>query len=223
MTAKDTTVVCDVRLGVTILTIGTSKPIRIFHDNPQVVQGEVRVEVVGPQANHPDAEKPDAPWEPLRPARRIQGDALVDVQAGETWKNNLYTVFREVMTYPEGDPNGIPTIHLSIRRNDRLPVTDWRHKQKIKNQLVGEECEGIELYPAESRLIDSSNQFHLWCLPDPDQRIPMGYKDGRIVFDGGVPGMETGQQRPFVDGEEQTITEEQRIAMGRAYLERGKG
>ena len=72
-------------------------------------------------------------------------------------------------------------VHLSIKRRDKEPVTDWRHKQAIKNQLVGEECEGVELYPAESRLVDTANQYHLWCLRDPAQGFPIGFGGGRFV------------------------------------------
>jgi hypothetical protein len=38
---------------------------------------------------------------------------------------------------------------LSAKRVDREPLQDWRVLQEIKNALVGEECEAIELFPAE--------------------------------------------------------------------------
>lgn len=66
-------------------------------------------------------------------------------------------------------------VHLNIRRRDGGPILrDWRHFQWIKNQLVGEECEGVELYPAESRLVDTSNKFHLFVCTDPEHRLPFG-------------------------------------------------
>ena len=55
--------------------------------------------------------------------------------------------------------------YLSIKRKDKKALHDWRHFQLIKNELVGEEIEAIELYPAESRLHDTANQFHLFCNP----------------------------------------------------------
>ena len=55
--------------------------------------------------------------------------------------------------------------YLSIKRKDKKAIHDWRHFQLIKNELVGEEIEAIELYPAESRLHDTANQFHLFCNP----------------------------------------------------------
>jgi len=90
------------------------------------------------------------------------------------WMNETYTVFVHQEPGRCGDKE-LPWIHLSIKRNDREPVTDWRDKQAIKNQLVGPECEAVELYPAESRLVDCANQYHLWCCPDPEWRFPLGF------------------------------------------------
>ena len=101
------------------------------------------------------------------------------------WKNDIYQV-----TVRE---SGMWTV-LSIKRNDRKPVTDWRDKQEIKNQLVGPENEGIELYPAESRLVDSANQYWLFVITDPNVRLPVGFNEGRIVSDLEV-GMS--KQRPL--------------------------
>ena len=55
-------------------------------------------------------------------------------------------------------------IHLSIRNADRSARHDWRDFQRIKNQLAGPEWEAVEIYPAESRLVDAANQYHLWCF-----------------------------------------------------------
>src|SRR3954462_15150794 len=70
------------------------------------------------------------------------------------WHNNQYEVFErsggeEKMTW------------LSIKRVDQKPVHDWRHLQQIKNEVCGPEREACELYPKESRVADSSNQYHL--------------------------------------------------------------
>jgi hypothetical protein len=53
----------------------------------------------------------------------------------------------------------------------RLTIADpscrhnWQHLQRIKNDLLGEEWEGVELYPQQSRLCDEANLYHLWCRP----------------------------------------------------------
>ena len=57
--------------------------------------------------------------------------------------------------------------YLSIKRLDREPINDWRAMQKIKNAIVGNEWEAVEIYPAESRLVDTANQYHLFCWAAP--------------------------------------------------------
>ena len=76
-----------------------------------------------------------------------------------------------------------PFIQLNIARHDGQPCTSWRDFQRIKNELVGAECEGVELFPAESRLVDTSNEYHLWVKPDREYRFPMGFWR-RMVLDG---------------------------------------
>lgn len=146
-----------------------------------------------------------AAWQPLQPATVIplteaqietrladpsylshRGDLTDDQLRGffrelakdEVWKNNRYQV-----NVRRGQAlDNAPTItHLSIKRLDKQPIHDWRDLQRIKNQLVGPECEAIELYPAESRVVDLANQFHLWVFNDPGYRIPFGFDGGRHV------------------------------------------
>ena len=69
-------------------------------------------------------------------------------------------------------------MHINIRRVDGAAVFDWRHRQLIKNQLLGEECEAVELYPAESRLVDTSNKYHLFGFANPEMRFPFGIDNG---------------------------------------------
>lgn len=94
--------------------------------------------------------------------------------SGETWMNDVYVVIATEMK------GGIT--HLSIRRIDRKPCRDWRDFQQMKTQLCGAEREGLELYPAESRVVDTANQFHLWVLPK-GMHMPVGYFFGRHVSD----------------------------------------
>jgi len=79
-------------------------------------------------------------------------------------------------------------IHLSIKRRDRQTIHDWRDLQEIKNQILGPECEAIEIYPAESRLVDMANQYHLWGSKNPKYRLPFGFNDGRLVSDLSIGG-----------------------------------
>ena len=104
----------------------------------------------------------------------------------KVWLNHLY----QVNISDHGD-----FWHLSIKRRDKEVIRDWRHLQWIKNELVGEENEGLELFPAESRLVDTVNQYHLWVLKDPKARIPVGYNE-RLVYDD-LPEKSNTKQRRF--------------------------
>ena len=84
-------------------------------------------------------------------------------------------------------------VHLSIKRLDVEAIHDWRELQRIKNELVGPEFEAIELYPAESRLLDTANQYHLWVAITPGFKFPFGVRE-RLVTNEGPLG---GKQRPF--------------------------
>lgn len=101
-----------------------------------------------------------------------------------TWhRSSLYTASldREPdLARPEGWPE---LWWLSFKRNDRKPIGDWRVKQRIKNAIAGPEREGVELYPAESRLVDGANQYHMVILAEEGLRFPFGFPD-RHVSDG---------------------------------------
>lgn len=106
--------------------------------------------------------------------------------------NDLYEVW---LTAVPGD-QWPDMIWLSIKRRNKESIHDWRHLQRIKNELVGHENEAVELYPAESRLVDSANQYHLFVLRDPTIKFPFGYNSREILGesrDGAV-------QRPFAQG-----------------------
>ncbi len=80
----------------------------------------------------------------------------------------------------------VPLVHLSVKRIDQEPVHDWRDLQRIKDELVGPEHEAVELYPARSRVVDTANQYHLWCLPSPVAGFPFGFRAGlRVTAPGG--------------------------------------
>lgn len=120
-------------------------------------------------------------WTPFAPASvpdRVKG-AILD---RETWRgaymNSRYQVFAYDVAGIRGEDNGgfewPPMTHLSIKTHDRSPIRDWRDLQRIKNELCGPEREGIELFPAESRLVDTANQFHLFVMPR-GVRLPFGW------------------------------------------------
>jgi len=85
-----------------------------------------------------------------------------------------------------------PLVHLDLSRHDGKPITCWRDLQQIKNELVGPECEGVELFPAESRLVDTANQYHLWVVEEVGFRFPFGYQN-RVVLPEPVCTMGSGE------------------------------
>jgi hypothetical protein len=112
-------------------------------------------------------------------------------ELGNIWKNDTYQV--HVIRHDGAGPNGCDIVQLSIKRLDQRPARDWRDFQRIKDQLVGPECEGVELYPAQSRLVDTANQFHVWCVENPAYRWPIGYATRHVSGKSGAGTM----QRPF--------------------------
>ncbi len=114
----------------------------------------------------------------LKPSRRFQPLKPVDYPPDgmEVWENDLYEV--TVRTHKEGWPlGGGNWVQIGICCVDGEPRHDWRDFQAIKNQLCGEEWEAVELYPAESRLVDPSNYYILFCAP----KIPIGINHGRTI------------------------------------------
>lgn len=97
-------------------------------------------------------------------------------------------------------PNGfgMEIVHLSIKRLDKRPIHDWRDLQRIKNELLGTEIEAIELYPAESRLVDSANQFHLFAFP-AGVIVPIGWTARYVDPAGKEGGRGTFGQRAMED------------------------
>jgi len=81
-------------------------------------------------------------------------------------------------------------LHINIRRRDGGMFKDWRHFQQIKNEVAGPEREAFEMYPAESRLVDTSNKWHLWVLPEGVQmQVGWDKRDVQYETNNDVPGL----------------------------------
>jgi hypothetical protein len=102
----------------------------------------------------------------------------------EVWLNLEYQV---LVRYLEPMEPGLPSgrdgmMHLSIHKIDRHRVRDWRDLQQIKNEVAGFEREAVELFPRESRLVDTSNEYHLWVMPI-GATLPFGFQEGMVSDD----------------------------------------
>ena len=131
-------------------------------------------------------------WEPLQPAIGVSrapdtdlGKRMEQKNAKETsiYRNNLFTVHKRERPIVDKDGVEVGTlIQLSIHDHARSTRRDWRHFQRIKNELLGPEEEAVELFPAESRLVDTSNEYFLWSIKG--WKWPVGFNE-RWVSEGG--------------------------------------
>ena len=127
-----------------------------------------------------DRPLPDPDWTLFTEADEIKVTNIAGVDTKYVWVNSRYQV---MVYFPDPNiPDAPRMAHLSIKRHDREPIRDWRDLQRIKNELCGTSAEACELFPAEDRLADTANQYHLWCL-EPGVQFPWGFNVGRVTDD----------------------------------------
>jgi hypothetical protein len=132
------------------------------------------------------------PWTPFAKA-----EPLPQLPNDTIYLNSRYQV--NVRKYRCPDPFG-DCYELSVKTRDKAPVHDWRDLQRIKNELMGEDVEAVEVYPSEKRLVDTANQYYLYAFPELKtsagelQRcFPFGFRE-RLVCE---EAPENGGQRRF--------------------------
>ena len=116
----------------------------------------------------------------LRTAKRIFEDSCDDVW----YANNLYQVNVNYEHWDEDNKDGL--IHLSIKNHERTTYIPWQDKQWIKNDICGDEMEAVEIFPAESRMVNTANQYHLWVM----NKVPFGFPAGLRLGSEDQPGGE---------------------------------
>lgn len=115
---------------------------------------------------------------------------------------NLGTrVFQNSRYFVHRTPSDEGGYTLSIRNIQNDARHDWREFQRIKNELCGPEREAIELYPAEHRLVDTSNQFYVYVLPE-GMRVPVGFGDRLVLKPRPANDTSGTNQRPWEAGTE---------------------
>lgn len=151
------------------------------------------------------------PWTPFVQvdANRDYGGMLFE----KVLVNSRYTVL------VRGIGNGME--HLSIKRNDKDWMHDWRELQRVKNEVVGPEREAVEIYPAESRLVDTSNQYHLWVLPE-GATTGFGFQE-RALVEGHEGGLGRSRQRDFEENPEDTLSTQEAADVVAQMLEALEG
>ena len=113
--------------------------------------------------------------------------ALNELIKSQCWydQHGKYKVVKSVLRIGEGmvhDQVFDGTVWLCIRHQDGGHLRDWREYQQIKNDLVDPTREGVEIYPAEARVVDTDNLFNLFVLPQ-GITLPLGWASRDVSFD----------------------------------------
>lgn len=140
------------------------------------------------------------PWTPFQKGYLLS-EGLADAYGErasrtEIYLNSRYQVYKAPFKLTFADGTIKEGIELSIKNLDKTAEWDWRDMQRIKNELCGPEFEGCQLFPAESRLVDTANQYYMFVLPE-GERFPFGFQDRLVMDDHGPDGA---RQRPFEPG-----------------------
>jgi hypothetical protein len=98
------------------------------------------------------------------------------VRDSEIWVNDEYQATVGYL----GPMGKAGVCHLSIKRRDGGPAHDWRDLQSIKNEIMGTEREGVEIFPAESRLHDTADQTHIWVM-SVGTKVEIGFQERKVM------------------------------------------
>ena len=145
---------------------------------PSIKEEEFRRMVDGLLAN------PACPEITEDEAKRSILNFIEKEKTAEIWENLIYQAhvhrnqYANDMVHAEElqDKCG----YISLKRKDKRPINSWQDVQTIKNRLFGIEREAIQIFPAESRMVNIANQYHIFVFPE-GYIIPFGYNDGRRV------------------------------------------
>lgn len=82
---------------------------------------------------------------------------------GETyWQNSFYLVFRKELE-PELGLDG--SVLLTLKRRDGKAIREWKHLQRVKNELVDPEREAVDIFPPQSMVTSMGNEHNLFVVP----------------------------------------------------------
>jgi hypothetical protein len=95
-----------------------------------------------------------------------------------TFEDDVYIV--EVKAHPYGSALHDKVYWLDISRKDGSTDVSWADMQSIKNELIGKENEGFQIYPPESRLVDLGNHYHMWVFRKPEDSLGFGFKYRKV-------------------------------------------
>jgi hypothetical protein len=102
-------------------------------------------------------------WEKLDPNTESRKRGMRNPLTGMVafWKNNVYSV----QVYHQDVPGLGQVQQLCIRKHDGKARVPWADKQRIKDELVGQDYTAIEVFPTAANLVDEADLYHLWVMP----------------------------------------------------------
>lgn len=56
--------------------------------------------------------------------------------------------------------------HLAIKTRQDVALYKFYSLMDIKNQICGEECAAVQVYPKQSEIMDAANLSHLFVFPE---------------------------------------------------------
>ncbi len=74
-------------------------------------------------------------------------------------KRNYCVLIRRIIVKDWGEVE-----HAAIRNTASTDIP-WAEKQRIKNEIFGEDRVAFEVFPKMDDLIDEANMYHMWVLP----------------------------------------------------------
>jgi hypothetical protein len=110
------------------------------------------------------------PWTAFK-----RGTPDTDPVGASIYLNSRYQV--NIKDLPAVEPFG-PMVEVSIKRRDKEPIYDWRDMQLIKNELLGKNVTMLQVFPPESRLVDTANQYYFYAFWEYE--LPFGFKE-RVI------------------------------------------
>ena len=97
---------------------------------------------------------------------RAQYPAIRDIR--EAFYNDFYSVQIYWVKTDWGEVH-----HLIVRGQIKSSEPPWRDMQRIKNELVSDVREAIQIYPRATDVVDQADVYHLWVLP-AGMGVPFG-------------------------------------------------
>jgi hypothetical protein len=107
----------------------------------------------------------DWEWRQLAVPEALANDPSTGGRLSALWRCRKYVAL--VTSFLDG------TALLTIA--DPACRHSWQDMQRIKNDVLGEQWAGVEVYPPQRLVVDKANFYHLWCTP---RKLRIGWDDG---------------------------------------------